>query len=160
MKLFLRLKHWHIFLAFLVLSYLSSLDLIIPLVIMMVLASLWFFAVGVNLHKYLQPEDQMPHRVDFFKISCFLSPILWMVTYYSSIMLQKATAPSTSYMNFIVAVGCLAAGFYMIWFTATVLVRTEPANRRGFAHKLLLMMWLLLLPIGIWFIQPKVNRVG
>ncbi len=162
MHFFLTLKHWHIFLTFFALSYLHlfGLPLNVNVFIILVFLSLWHYAVGIRIHSKVVAHQEQSHSIDFFKASCFLFPILWMASYWNFMLVQKSPPTSGGHIIFIIAVGSVLTYLYIIWFTSGVLIKAEPDRRQGTSQRLLMLLWLILFPIGIWFIQPKVNKLN
>ncbi len=155
------LKHWQVFIIFLVVSYLHTfgMPLSVNILILMVLFALWHYAVVIQIHTKVVNDPEESHSIDFFKASCYLFPILSVANTWNYLLVKKSPPTSGGHIMFIIAIGAVLTYSYMIWFTSGVLLKAEPVNRRGAVNRMLILLWLVLFPIGIWFIQPKVNKL-
>jgi hypothetical protein len=155
------LKHWQLFLIFIILSNIHyfGMPLSVSILIGLVLFALWHYAVVIHIHNKAYTDQEESHSIDFFKASCYLFPILWTANTWNYLLVQKSPPTSGGHIMFIVAIGAVLTYCYMIWYTSGALLKAEPVNRRGAVNRMLILLWLVLFPIGIWFIQPKVNRL-
>jgi hypothetical protein len=136
-----------------------------PVVILFIFVLLgWLYAVGTNLNKKL--PDNVKMNLTKFKWFFFL-PVASMFLFY--IFAYFVLFPSVSngiephkgvYIVviplFIFSIFCL---FYCIYFNAKSLKAVElqrPATIRDYVLEFFL-FWLFL--IGVWFIQPKINKI-
>lgn len=179
MNLFLRLKAWQIFgllfglpmvLQFVAISMLvntlsPATIIIIPFMtlLLMVLFCSWLYTLGISLHKKL-PSDIPMHLIKF-KI-CGSIPILYMVFIvffgiFHFFLSQSGDSTGIIAMGIIMPMHLLSMFclFYCIYFIAKAL-RSVELNRlvtfSDFAGDFFL-IWFF--PIGIWIIQPRINRL-
>lgn len=124
----------------------------------------WFYALGTNLHKLL-PES-MPMNLNKFKIF-LLIPILYIAllcVFIFFIFKNIDTAkepPNLGLVALIIpahlfSMFCI---FYCLYFNAKTLKAVElqrPVTFNDFAGEFFL-LWFY--PIGIWIIQPRINKI-
>jgi hypothetical protein len=123
----------------------------------------WFYALGTNLHKKLPPTATM--NLVRFKIFLFI-PIIYMLLVCVGIFGLVSNLSSGGQLNpsiFAVIVPlhffCMFCMFYCLYFNAKVLKAVElqkPVTFSEFAGEFFL-IWFF--PIGIWIIQPRLNKL-
>jgi hypothetical protein len=163
MKAFLKLKNWHLFLLFIIPSYFvkNSLTMILIPTPMLALYSLWIYSIGIFGHKKRIEFDFKSEKTIYFKISCVIMPICWLITMlnrYHMLYLSPETI-LLRIINLIIGFGFLIAGLYMVFFVSKTLKTIELKSDPKFIHYVLIMLGFVFWPIGIWFIQPKVNKL-
>ena len=164
-------KHWQVFLAFLALllversatepavatasismSYLSLLARMLPGLCYWI----WFWALGSVLNSIVHPELR-PRRVVFLTATTFVG--LFATLFEPMILVTRMdwdTMLTILYFSlfFLIFFEC-----YVLYFLARNLVlaeTTRPVSFRDFIGSFLL-FWFY--PIGIWFLQPRINRL-
>ncbi len=180
MAKFLTLKHWQLFVLLLGLpiilefitidSFLSrkNTSLLFSLFPVMMILFLglffcWFYALGTNLHKKLPPTVSM--NLTRFKIFLFI-PALYMLVILIFVAL-KFSDPlaggqiSQSTFAFILPLHIFSMFciFFCLFFNAKAMKSVEwqrPVTFSDFAGEFFL-IWFF--PIGIWIIQPRINKL-
>ena len=159
MNIFLKLKHWQLFgLLIGILVVVSAVayqqDQIKILLMTILFASVyygWLYALGVNLHKKLPNAVQM--NLKKFKWHFFI-PIA--VILLSIIFTGRENSIATVVLLFasLVSMYCI---FYCYYFIAKALkaVESQEPNEDFLGE----FFYLWFFPIGIWFIQPRVNKI-
>ena len=124
----------------------------------------WFWSIAIGLQKYIPQEVKM--KVKKFKIFFFipLSYILFLMIYISgafSGMITNGTANSDWIILIILPLHLLSMFciFYSIYFVAKTIKTAELQKSTRFGDFIgeFFMLWFNF--IGIWIIQPKVNKL-
>ena len=176
---FLRAKHWQIFLFLVVLIVVAQvLSLLLDfgahrsgpfpgltaLVYLIVLVLLllflfcflgWFASVGFFLASITQPALNL-------KTGLFRFALLYPAVYLPLVTLALRILPTDGVVFMVIFLPHLLAMlcmFYNVYFVAKALVLAESAKRASFSDYALLFFLLWFFPIGIWMVQPRVNRL-
>ncbi len=177
MRKFLTIRHWQLFLILVVIPFMMNFIIILPSVfnykimvatlplLIMIPISLfltWFYALGTNLHKKLPQTITM--NLKRFKVLIFI-PILYILALLLLIGVLLNIS-SGNLLNPIIFVLIFPAHFfsmfcifYCIYFNAKILKTVEwqkPVTFSDFAGEFFL-IWFF--PIGIWIIQPRINKL-
>lgn len=118
MKLFLNLRSWQLFLIFFVPGYIIPyIPLIVVIGFILTIYSFWIYSIAL-FHKSKITESGV-HKLhsDFFKLSCILFPILWIVSFYYQVYESNHSVP------FYLSLLCLLALFQMIYFSCKTLLK-------------------------------------
>lgn len=180
MTKFLRLKHWQLFglltglpmvFQFITIgSVVSSKDpttmfyfLPIMMILFIGLFFGWFYALGTNLHKKLPETVTM--NITKFKIFLFI-PIIYMLVLsvfmfgmFSNISTGRQPNPAIFALIIPLHLFSMFCIFYCLYFNAKALKTVEwqkPVTFGDFAGEFFL-IWFF--PIGIWIIQPRINKL-
>lgn len=182
MKIFLRLKHWQLFLLlvgpailfdiFLFGSIIFPLDrsfivIVFPFVMIFSMGILfgWLYAMGTNLHKQL-PGNVTMNIVSFTIL--FLVAFIFMTSIFVLIFisLNRALADKeplnlsmSTALIFFLYLFFMYCMFYCLYFTAKALKAVElqrPVTFGDYAGEFFL-IWFFI--IGVWIIQPRLNRL-
>lgn len=128
----------------------------------------WFWSIGVGLQKYIPTEIKM--EVKKFKIFFFI-PLIYIL--FILIALETAFYGISSGSNdvggvvgkmliFIVPMHLFSmfCMFYLLYFTSKAIKTTELKRTVSFSDFIgeFFMIWFF--PIGIWYIQPRVNKIA
>lgn len=166
----LRLKHWQLFILFfgiLMGSFTTSENptiisaaFSISMTLYTGLIFAWFYALGVNLYKKLPKAATM--NLKRFKLFLFI-PLTYSLFMFS--VLFDFDVRGQFMIDFFVLVFPLHlisgfCGFYCLYFNAKALKTVEyqkPVTISDFVGEFFL-IWFFC-PIGIWIIQPRVNRI-
>ena len=179
MKKLLTLKHWQLFALLLgvpiifqfitIGSAVSGSNLYIfylfPVMMILFIGLLfgWLYALGVNLHKKLPPTATM--SLTRFKIFLFI-PIIYMVLIlvfivgaFTKTASGVQTNPAIFLPMILLHLFSMFCIFYCLYFNAKALKTVElqkPVTFSDFAGEFfLLWFW----PVGIWIIQPRINKL-
>jgi len=156
--LLLKAKHWQVF-AFLAVAYFlstycedNSLVSISVFSILLVGYIGWYTLLGNTLYKYL------PRRIEY-SITWFLFDALLIILVYGVIMilfngdLRLDGFAAIPFLYLFFAIG------HLFWLPAVLLVSIETQNKPAFSQYAGTMLQLFFWPIGIWFIQPRLNKI-
>jgi len=176
MNFLLRLKHWQLFLLLIglpiiirMITLIRSEDSLssftnttflslIPTIISMTVSIGWFYAMGTNLHKKLPGSVKM--NLARFKIFLFFlavyAPIFigFMINYTSAN--EKIVAFAVIVPFHLFSMFCIS---YCMYFNAKALKAIEmqrPVTFEDFAGDF---FSFLFYPVGVWFIQPRINKL-
>jgi len=177
----LQIKHWQLFILLIAIPIAMEIGAMVaiaisgdPLVmfrffplimiVTMVIYFGWFYALGTNLYQRLPASERM--SVTIFKIFLFI-PALYIIIlsiFISNVMfnvLSSNTPPSPFLLLLILPMHLFAMFciFYCLYFIAKALKAVElqrPVTFSDFAGEFML-LWFF--PIGVWIIQPRVNKL-
>jgi len=173
---FLKMKAWLLFLfSFGIPFILMLINIIIAIIIgkpllifisdnILLLLSLivfmsWIWAIGTRIDKKI-PED-LRMKPGLFKF-CVIYSIIYMLIFSAFALLLVAEIINPG-LNFIIIIPfhllAMFSTLYCDYYIAKNIVMAEKKERVGISSYLpyFILMWFY--PIGIWFIQPKVNRI-
>jgi hypothetical protein len=177
MRIFLTMKHWQLFVLLIGIPLVVELTafgyLIIHgdsffffyffyslLFVFMGLFFAWFYSLGTNLHKRLPAIA--PMSLTTFKLFLFI-PIGYFICIFLFVFLIPGMLPSLGPLIFLLIVPihifsmfCL---FYCLNFITKALKTAEcqrPTTFGDYAGDFYL-LWFY--PVGIWFIQPRINKL-
>ena len=179
MNKFLILKHWQLFgiiiglpLSLLIIIALVALKgetkiagylFLVLLISFVLLFYSWFYSVGSSLNKKLPPNTPMP--IKWFRISISI-PILYFLLLSLLIILESTTAFSTGKRNsdalplilplhFLTSI-CTFFCNYFISKSLRIIELKRSVTFSDYAGEFFL-IWFF--PIGIWVIQPRINKI-
>lgn len=162
--LILRAKHWQIFLL-LFAPHLASwyvqdatVDAFLNLLSIFIL-TIWLI-LQVNELSSLRPS-QAGYNINWFLMNAFLVLSAWA---YSVIMEDPSFYISTTSWHAEGVRGWVFlyvafAYLHMHWFPASLLYTTEHGQRPDFSQTVKWFLLYFFWPIGVWFIQPRLNKL-
>ena len=186
MNIFLRLKHWQLFLLqfgipftiqiITMASIVSSRSPVLvfelfPVIMILFAGALfgWIYAVATNLHKKL--PDTVSMNLTRLKIFLFI-PLFYIVVIgmlffgFFKHLLDFGSPPSNptliiSFALIIIPIHLFSMFciFYCLWFTAKSLKSVElqkPVTFSDFVGEFFLIWYF---PLGVWFLQPRINKL-
>ena len=175
MDLFLKMKHWQLFfliiimptfLTMILISFLftSHSDLLlviapIPIILSVLMLYGWIYSIGVNLLNKMSLTTK--RQIMYFKVAVFI-PALYMIYFgynFTKVMLNMLNSGMGGAM-IIMHLLTILCTVYMMYVTAKALksVETQKESLKldGFIGEIML---IYVFPIGIWFIQPRINKI-
>ena len=163
MKLFIRARHWQLFIImiggmigsqFLIIA--SSFNHIVFAASTTLFALLffgWIFSIGTVANEIL-PEE-LKSSPKYMQAS-----LIYAVSYllFASMFVFKPGGTLPGYVVFM-HLAAMAGIFYSMLFTAKQLAKLDTGNNVTFYQYSgpFFMLWFF--PIGIWFLQPKINKL-
>ena len=161
MTLFLKMKHWQIFLLLIFASFISNFtwvgyDLFNTLLNLtgVLLYLIWYFAIGLELTEYLPRKVELPKTL--FVINGFILILSTVIL----TMFFDGSFQANGLLGFILAIYTFYAVFQFFFYPGKALksieLNTEAKIGEYFGYFLLMVFW----PIGIWWIQPKLNKIN
>lgn len=180
MNLFLRLKHWQLFILvmgpiaiFQIVSFSSimasgtpdTIFTIFPLMMAIFLSLFfgWFYALGVNLFQKLPEDSSM--NLPRFKLFVII-PLIYMLFIcffiagiFNNSGIQATVNPGIIFIILPVHLFSMFCMFYCLYFIAKSLKSVELQKEVTVSDYLgdFFLIWFF--PIGIWVIQPRVNKI-
>jgi hypothetical protein len=153
-------KHWQLFL-FIVLPAAwispSPLEEIINS-ISIIVSAIWIYAIGVFGYEKIQALGLREMNIKFFKISIVAGTVvLLLVLFFPS---EKESF--YGFVNIPLIIALMYSLFSIVYttiFACKILVTIEQKRNAITNDWLGMFMLMIFLFIGIWFIQPKVNRL-
>jgi len=174
MSIFLKLKHWQLF-CLLVCTYLgfkiagmtttvissqgktTTFTEYSPLFFLFVAVIFgWFYTIGVNLTKKLPDTVKM----NLTKFKWFLLiPVIHMFLFY--LFVHFRMQPNQVTLAIIISINLFSmfCEFYCIYFNAKMLKTAELQQPVVFSDYVREFFLFLFFPIGIWIIQPRINKM-
>jgi uncharacterized RDD family membrane protein YckC len=173
---FLRAKHWQIFLLLVGVGFVGNVALMISLsqtvrspqdfanigvpfgavtVLLTFCLLAWFWSMGSFLSSIVQPTLRL--KMGFFRFA-LIYPLLYIFVF-AAFFQSTNTKPQLLAIIFPLHFFAVFCVFYDLYFVAKSLVLAEtskPASFYDYAGPFFL-IWFF--PIGIWFTQPRINRL-
>jgi len=184
MKYILYAKHWQIFLlafllpcllisgGFFYFKIFSNLDVLfymIPtgIVILQVSVYQWLWSVGTNLSKHVENEKV---NASLFKTLIIIPVVILVLVLMFWLILSLKMSISGMYslggilissLIFILPIQCFFSiiAIYCFYFVARIIKQCETQQKMEFENFFKEFVFVILLPIGIWFLQPKINEI-
>jgi len=166
-KLFLKAKHWQIFVLMFgvpilfelfvsgcIIEFLGSFSIAMLLMFLFITMVLtWFWSIGVGLHKFLPVNHNL--NLKKFKIFVFI-PIVY------TLILLFGTPIDGIINNLLIlslhlfSMFCM---FYMIYHCAKTIRSIEINKEAVFSDYVgeFFLLWFYI--VGIWILQPKINKI-
>ncbi len=180
MKKLLNLKHWEIFVILIGIPLIIQIIIIFSLIftknsliasylfpiIIIVFAITfygWFYILGINLRKRLTPPAAL--NLKWFKFFVFIPLIYFLLI--SLMMMSEAfnflnhERKNADFIGIIFPLHALStfSTFYCIYFISKALKSVELKRVVTFNDFVGEFFLLWFFPIGIWFIQPRINKI-
>jgi hypothetical protein len=163
MRLLQKIKHWQLFLLFFLPSYFinSRLSMIIIMMSILTLFSAWIYSIGVSGQSIKGGINKQKYLLTLFKISCLLMPIFWLINIVDQLVLLNIESGESimRIINLIINIMFLLTGIYMILYVSKTIKGIELKRKPKFTDYILTIIWFIILPVGIWFIQPRINKI-
>lgn len=161
MTLLLKLKHWQIFLllclALLITKFtwagFELLNAILNL-IGVLLYMIWYFAIGLEL------SENLPKKVELPKTMFIINGFVVITSFVILIMFFGGSFESNGLLGFIWVVYLMYAVFQFFFYPAKALKSIELNKEAGFGDYILDVIFMLFWPIGIWWVQPRLNKIA
>ena len=167
---FLRAKHWQIFLLLIAVPTIAEF-FVIPVTIrswrdlgqngfvylgVMVLYLLcflaWFGSMGLFFRSIVSPELRM--KTQFFRFA-LVYPVAYVPIFFFLVISPKTYV----WVVLPLHLACMVCIFYLFYFVSKNLVLAETGKQVSFYEYASPLFLLWFFPIGVWIVQPKVNRL-
>jgi len=147
---FLKLKHWQIFLFWIAISYSGMLSFNIAFLASILYAISvvgWIYLIGKCANEYSQNRENPP----------YLWALLWIIITFIMFWAFKKNFEIFSYVPVMIFLTLLSlfSGYKLISYSAT---KIYEINNDDSKNQLIIFMFLF--PIGVWIIQPKLNKLA
>ena len=180
-RFFLKMKHWQFFILTIGLPIIWEfvfIDLIatsgkmnpmitplffVTTVLFMVMLIGWMYSIGVRFNRLL-PEG-VTMKTGFYKFTVIF-PVVYVTLFILGISVlfggsASGNEPNPAMFALIVPLHFFAmfCMFYMLYFTSKTLKTVEVQKKIEFGDYAgeFFLMWFF--PIGIWFLQPRINKI-
>ena len=160
---FLRAKHWQIFLLLTVWFVLSPIALfgsgkglyafVAITVVYAVSLFAWFWSMGSFFNSIL--ERRLRLGTGFFRFA-LIYPVFYVFVFF--IFFVNAS-PALFLVIFPLHLFAMFCTLYSLYFVSKSLVLAETGNPAPFRSYLGILLLLWFFPIGVWILQPRVNRL-
>jgi len=156
--LLLKAKHWQVFMfltaIYFISTYCTDNSLISVSVFSVLLVGYigWYVLLGNTLYKYL------PRKIEY-SITWFLLDALLLIFVYGVTMILFNGDLRVDGLAAIPFLYLFFAITHLFWLPAALLVSIESKSKPGFSQYAGTMLQLFFWPIGIWFIQPRLNKI-
>lgn len=121
----------------------------------------WFYALGANLNKKL--PDHVRMNLTRFKIFLFIPAayifLLSVLLLFKNILSSLQPNPAIFSLIIPMQLFCMFCMFYCLYFNAKSLKTVEMQRQVTFSDYAGEFFLIWLLPIGIWIIQPRINKI-
>jgi hypothetical protein len=163
----LKLKHWQIFLAifgapilfYCILSNSDDWDPIFvysPLIAFVFFGTLltWFYVLATNLQT--KHGDVEALEIKNFRIVLYVN-----LGYFALMMLGMLGIRLIDYSDWKLPLDIVSQGTYlfMVWYISKSLKTIELHKEAQFSEYILTLILLWFVPLGIWVIQPRINKI-
>jgi hypothetical protein len=160
----LKLKHWQLFLILLLLPAIQINNIVDFILwwVWLILFVGWIFSIGFIAFKKLTIEKKI--NCLYFKISTLITIAISIILSYifSDVFLLKHDFYEKYIDSLAIVIplqSCLLFSLlYQFYFSAKMLASVSKGKLADYKQWLPFFFSFWLFPIGIWFIQPKVNR--
>jgi hypothetical protein len=170
MKNLFRLKHWQLFIILTCMIFFSifvaesglkirrfdSIQLSnFVRVIGVIILFLWYLFFGLSLNNM----TDNPHK---FKSGLFILAIIFCAFGYSNMNLQVIFSENYIVPNFVsmLSTPLTLLGLIYVFYNLPISLKSLEINRKaGFSDCVLDMILLFAFPVGIWIIQPRLNKL-
>jgi hypothetical protein len=180
MKIFLTLKHWQLFILLVGVPFTAEILLmgavvasrdprvafyLFPILLILSLGSFsaWFYSLGTNLFKRVPLTVKMSLTrfkiFFFFQIAYILFLTVFMAGVFSSVSIVGNVNPAIFSFILPLHIFAMFCIFYCLYFNAKALKAIElkrPVTFGEYAGEFFL-IWFF--PIGVWFLQPRINSL-
>jgi hypothetical protein len=156
-KLLLGAKHWQLFLIFCAACatnyYATTATMVTVSTIALLVSGVgWYVLIGNMLYHHLP-------RNTYYSITWFLlDALLVLATYAASIILFNGKLELTGLAGLVGLYMFFAIG-HLSWLPAVELVAIETKGAPSFARYAGTWIQFAIWPLGIWFIQPRLNQI-
>jgi len=135
--------------------------MLITITLFLTLFSLWTYSISILGQKKLCDIGLRGQNTRLLTIAGCLMPISWLISALFSCRLITVNRDDfllRGFLIFISIVFCIA-GAYMIYFASRTYKTLAMNSQPKFIKIVPVMIGMLFFPIGIWFIQPKINKI-
>ena len=160
MTLLLKMKHWQVFLLLFFASFISTFtwagdELLNALLNLTgtLLHMVWYFAIGLEL------SEQLPRKVELPKTLFIVNAFVLILSVVIISMFYAGSFESNGLLGLIWVAYLMYAMFQFFFYPGKALksieINEEAKVGEYIGYFFLMIFW----PIGIWWIQPKLNKV-
>jgi hypothetical protein len=180
MKIFLTLKHWQLFIILVGVPFIAEILLMgmviasrdpgvafyfLPVIMILSVGpfTAWFYSLGTNLFKRVPLTVKMSLTrfkiCLFFQVAYILFFTVFMAGLFSNVSFQGSINPAIFFFIFPLHLFAMFCIIYCLYFNAKALKAIElqrPVTFGEYAGEFFL-LWFF--PIGVWILQPRINKL-
>lgn len=162
MKKILSLRHWQLFILIVILGAWTSpspLKEIINFISIATFAT-WIYSVGLYGQEKIKILGLESMKLTMFKITTLSIPIIFILLWtISPLKEDEGNWGIATILLGLLSVDLIYAVIYSIYFAAKTIVTVEKAKPVEFNDYIGTIILTVLFLVGVWIIQPKVNRL-
>lgn len=167
MKKLLSYKHWQLFLLILICGAWTSPSPLKEIIhsVAVVTFTLWIYAIGVYGQERIAALGLKPMNIKLFKPNVIIVGVFFLVGLAVSAFqgdVDQTTTDTEGVEDIVYAVGMLYIGFAMVqtvFFACKTIAKVEYRREVSFGDYINNVFMIFFFVFGIWFLQPKVNRL-
>jgi len=162
MRKFLTLKHWHLFLLIFICGAWISPSPLKEIIntIAVVTFTLWIYAIGVYGQEKIAQLGLRPMNVKLFKINVLIVGVFFLI----GLFFFNNSDPSTGTIE-LKDIPLILGGLYLFFaifqtiiFACKIIAKIELRKEVSFGDYFPNLLLLFFFFIGVWILQPKVNK--
>ena len=146
MERFLKLPAWILFIILLS-SWIAPYGMYLPTVVL----CCWLVFLGISVNRLVPSDYQFSNSWYIFRI-LFAGIYILIIDYYYGTRIPKSVYPFHIVASLFI--------FSSIWTSAKAIVLAETKKIQTFDRYIGTFFLLWFFPIGIWFVQPRLNRLA
>lgn len=161
MNFVLRLKHWQAFTIIILCLFIGHFEIEGNRTLTTILLSIgmtayfsWIFLMGHGLYQLLPTKIELNYNL--FLINSFI----WLTAYVIVMIISDGQGMTFNGVAAIPAFYVFYAFLHFLMFPARALRSIESNRKAGIGECIGDMLLIIFLPIGIWFLQPRINIVA
>ena len=114
---------------------------------------IWFNTLGTNLYLKLPSGNNI-------KIGLFKFNLIYFCIYFISFTINSTFGGSINFgLLFLFHLCAMFSELYVLYFVSKLLVSVEKQQVAKFHEYFLTLLMILYFPIGIWFLQPRIQKI-
>jgi hypothetical protein len=160
MKSILKLKHWQVFIILILGLFIGNFEIegnptltTILLLVGMTIYFSWILLVGHGLYQFL--PDKIELNYNLFLINSFI----WLTAYIIVMVISDGQGMTFSGVEAIPGFYVFFTFLHFLMFPARTLKSIEKDKKADIGECIGDFFLIVFLPIGIWFLQPRINKV-
>jgi hypothetical protein len=114
----------------------------------------WYFAVGMELTEYL------PRRLEFWKTLFILNSFIILISMLTLIAVFDGHFAGNGFFGFLWIGYLIFAIIQFLLYPSKALRTVEQTSEANFAQYIAYFLLIIFWPVGIWWIQPKLNKIA
>jgi len=161
MGIILKAKHWQIFIILIISLVIANFTIeenvtatLVLKIIGIILYFIYPFLIGLFLSDYLPNTVGLNH--EFF----IVNSLIWITSYLTIMILSEGEGMTFNGLAVIPMLYVIFAFLYYLSFPVKALKSIELNKEAKLGDYISDFFLIVFLPIGIWFLQPRINRIA
>jgi len=163
MNIAFKIKSWQLFLLLFLPSFFinSNLTLVVVPLFVLCVISFWSYSIGIKGQEKMSDIGLTKRKSILLKTTCFLMPISWLIIGFYNYQVINWGKLSYVIELLLIPLSLVFAisSFYMIYFVSRTISSLHLGKEVKVTDFILTSIGLVFFPIGLWFIQPKLNKI-